>query len=370
MQYAESVAAAVLRKHGTLSLEEVKVDRPLSHEVRIRTMATGLCHSDLHFIQGRNLHPMPVVMGHEAAGVVEVVGSNVTWVRPGDHVVTFPAGFCGFCRSCRAGRPTLCPNAYNFGRSESDSPRLCLSGGETVHQFANLGTFAEAMLVHENQLVTISREMPFDRAALIGCGVSTGLGAVLRCARVEPGADVAVIGCGGIGLNVVQGAAIAGANRIIAIDHNAEKLDRAIAFGATHLIDITDGDTVERVKKLLRGASGVDHAFEAVGSKATCELAIQLLSRGGTATIIGMLPEGETFEINGLDLVGTEMRVQGTNTGTVRFRDDLPYFIDLYMQGRLKLDELVSQRVPLSEINSGYERIARGDIARTVVVFE
>jgi S-(hydroxymethyl)glutathione dehydrogenase/alcohol dehydrogenase len=365
-----AVKGAVLREHGRLNVEELKIDDPAPREVRIRTMATGLCGSDRHFIEGRNAHPLPVVMGHEGAGIVEAVGIDVTYVVPGDHVVTFPAGFCGACAFCVIGRPTLCTGA-SVGRRETEKPRLRLADDAPAHQFAGLATFAEELLVHESAVVKIRRDVPFDRSALVGCGVATGLGAVLRCARVEPGAVVAVIGCGGIGLNAIQGAVIAGASRVIAFDHNAGKLERARTFGASDTVDTSRSeDVLLMLHELLPGRGGVDYSFEAVGSRATYELAFRVLRRGGTATMIGMLPDNGTFELSGPELVGPERRVQGTNLGSVRFREDLPYFLDLYVQGRLKLDELISQRISLSEINEGYSRIADGDIARSVVVFE
>jgi S-(hydroxymethyl)glutathione dehydrogenase/alcohol dehydrogenase len=360
--------AAVLHQPGPLSIEEVQVADVEPREVRIRTMATGLCHSDLHFIEGKNTWPfMPVVMGHEGAGIVEAVGRDVTYVQPGDHVITFPSGFCGHCEYCQKGRLTLC-DGVALARNPDAGPRLKI-GGETAYQFANLATFGEEMLVHENNVVKIDKEMPFDRAALVGCGVTTGLGAVLRKAQVEPGSNVAVIGAGGIGLNAIQGAVIAGADRVIAVDINPGKLERARQFGATHIVDTTKGDALEQIEEIIPGAGGVDHAFEAVGTKATYELAYRLIRKGGTATMIGVLPDNTILEIAGGDFL-REKRVQGSIMGSVRFRLDLPYFIDLYMQGRLLLDELVSQTMPRDRINEGYAAISDGGVARSVVVFD
>ena len=360
--------AAVLHQPGPLSIEEVQVADVEPREVRIRTMATGLCHSDLHFIEGKNTYPlMPVVMGHEGAGVVEAVGRDVTYVKPGDHVITYPTGFCGHCEYCQKGRLTLC-DSVALARAADAGPRLKL-GGEPAYQFANLGTFGEEMLVHENNVVKIREEVPWDVAALVGCGVSTGLGAVLRKAQVEPGSNVAVIGCGGIGLNAIQGAVIAGADRVIAVDINPGKLERARQFGATDIVNTTEGDALEQIEAILPGKGGVDHAFEAVGTKATYELAYHLIRKGGTATMIGVLPENTILEIPGSDFL-REKRVQGSIMGSVRFRLDLPYFLDLYMQNRLLLDELVSQRLPLDRINEGYSQISDGGIARSVVVFD
>jgi S-(hydroxymethyl)glutathione dehydrogenase/alcohol dehydrogenase len=238
-----------------------------------------------------------------------------------------------------------------------------------VNQFVGLSTFAEEMLVHENKLVKVGKEIPFDTAALVSCSVATGLGAVFRRAQVEPGSNVAVIGCGGVGLNAIQGAVIAGANRVIAIDQNDAKLERARQFGATDTINTSRDDAAERIADLVPGKGGVDHAFEAVGLKSTCELAFQILRFGGTATVIGLTADSTTIELPGLHFM-VEKRIQGTNLGSVHFRQDVPYFIDLYLQGRLHLDELVSSRIPLEAINDGYARIGDGEVARTVVVFD
>jgi S-(hydroxymethyl)glutathione dehydrogenase/alcohol dehydrogenase len=361
--------AALLYEPGPLVVEDVEVADVDRREVRIRTMATGLCHSDLHVIQGKMpAASYPVVMGHEAAGTVEAVGADVTYCRPGDAVITFPAGFCGACSYCLGGRPTLC-DQRQLQRPEGQAPRLSVAG-EPALQFAGLGTFAEEMLVHENSCVKVTPEVEFALSALVGCGVATGLGAVLRRARVQAGENVAVIGCGGIGLNAIQGAVIAGANRIIAIDINPGKLDRALQFGATDAVDNTAGDAVDQVRGLLPRTGGVDHAFEAIGLASTCQLAFDVLRRGGTATIIGVMAQGERLQLNGLDIVGAEKRLQGTVMGSVSFRDDLPFYLELYQQGRLRLDELVSARIPLAQINEGYARIGDGDIARSVVVFD
>jgi S-(hydroxymethyl)glutathione dehydrogenase/alcohol dehydrogenase len=360
--------AALLYEPGPLVIEDVQVADVDRREVRIRTMATGLCHSDLHFIEGKIRTRYPVVMGHEAAGMVEAVGPDVTHCKPGDAVITFPTGFCGTCVYCLRGRQTLC-DQQQLQRQQGQPARLRVSGGGEAAQFAGLATFAEEMLVHENSCVKVTADVPFELAALVGCGVATGLGAVLRRARVQAGENVAVIGCGGIGLNAIQGAVIAGAGRILAIDVNRGKLDRALRFGATDAIDNSAGDAVEQVRDLLPGTGGVDHSFEAIGLATTCQLAFEVLRRGGSATIIGMMPEGELLALPGLDFMRQEKRLQGTMMGSISFRDDLPFYLELYKQGRLHLDELVSARIPLSEINDGYARIGDGGIARSVVMF-
>ncbi len=360
-----TVRAAVLPSiPSMLEIVDIEADTPGAHEVLVRVVASGLCHSDLHFMEGKYAWPTPTVPGHEAAGVVEAVGPDVTAFRPGDHVIGCLSIFCGRCEYCLSGRPVLCTR-QGLERGPGEPPRLSRNG-EPLHQFLRLSAFAERMLVHENALVKIRHEMPLDRAALIGCAVTTGLGAVFNTARVLPGATVAVIGCGGVGLNCVQGAAIAGAGRVVAVDTLPWKLELARAFGATDAIDATAGDPVGQVRELTGG--GVEYSFEAIGLKATAEQAFAMLRSGGTATIIGMIPEGGRIELPGSDFLD-EKKIQGSNMGSNRFRIDMPRYVDLYLGGRLKLDELVSARIGLDEINDGFEAMRRGEVARSVIVF-
>jgi S-(hydroxymethyl)glutathione dehydrogenase/alcohol dehydrogenase len=317
-------------------------------------------------MEGKFPYPLPVVLGHESAGVVEKVGDQVSYVQPGDHVITCLSVYCGNCEYCLTGHLSLCQNKGEVQRPLDGAQRLTRAG-EPMWQFLDLSSFAEAMLVHEHAIVKIRPDMPLDRAALIGCGVTTGVGAVFNTAKVEPGTTVAVIGCGGIGLNCIQGAAIAGAGRVIAVDRVQEKLQLAKTFGATDLIDASDGTAVEQVQELTGG--GVHYAFEAIGLKATAQDAFAMLRRGGTATVIGMIPIGESVEIPGFELL-YEKRLQGSNMGSNRFRVDMPRYIDLYMDGRLKLDELVSQRIALTDVNEGFEAMKTGSVARSVIVFE
>ncbi len=347
-----------------LVIEEIQVDKPHRHEVLVRTVAAGLCHSDLHFMEGKYHYPTPTVPGHEAAGIVEAVGEDVTELRPGDHVIGCLSIFCGRCEFCLSGRPVLC-NRIGLEREEGELSRLSRNG-EVIHQFLRLSAFAEYMLVHENTLVKIRDDMPLDRAALIGCAVTTGVGAVFNTARVPPGSTVAVIGCGGVGLNAVQGAAIAGAGRVIAIDTLPWKLELAREFGATDVVDVAAGDPAEQVRELTGG--GVEYAFEAIGLKIAAEQAFAMLRKGGTATIIGMIPEGQKIELPGSEFLD-EKKIQGSNMGSNRFRVDMPRYVDLYMNGRLKLDELVSARISLDAINAGFDAMRRGEVARSVIEF-
>ena len=359
--------AAVLRAVGQpLQIEDVQIGLPGPREVLIRTAATGVCHSDLHFIEGSYKHPLPAVLGHEAAGIVEKVGAEVRTVKVGDHVVTCLSAFCGHCEYCLTGHMSLCPSP-DTQRARDEPPRLSEANGAAMTQYLNLSAFAEQMLVHEHACTAIRRDMPLDRAALIGCAVTTGIGAVTHTADVRPGDAVAVIGCGGVGLATINGALIAGAGRIIAIDRQASKLEMARLFGATDVIDASEGDVAKKVRELTGG--GVHFSFEAIGLKATTEDAFKMLRRGGTATVIGMIPPGVKIELNGSEFLG-EKKIQGSFMGSNRFPVDMPRYVDFYMQGRLKLDEMVSARLPLERVNDAFEEMKRGEVARSVIVFD
>ncbi|MEK7806546.1 MAG: Zn-dependent alcohol dehydrogenase, partial [Chloroflexota bacterium] len=322
------------------------------------------CHSDLHFVEGKYTTPMPIILGHEASGTVEAIGSQVTYLRPGDRVITCLSVFCGHCERCLSGRPVLCSRT-DVVRAPTDPPRL-RQGRTPVHQFANISSFAEQMLVHEHATVKVRDDIPFEQLALIGCGVTTGLGAALNTAKVEPGSTVAVIGCGGVGLNCIQGAALAGALRIIAIDEVETKLTLAREFGATDVVDASGGAVVEKVRDLTGG--GVDYSFEAIGKKETAEQAFAMLRAGGAATIIGMIPQGVKIELDGASFL-RERRIQGSSMGSNRFRIDMPRYIEFYRQGRLKLDQLVSQRLTLEQVNVAFEDMKQGHVARSVISF-
>ncbi len=308
---------------------------------------------------------MPTVLGDEAAGTIEAVGDQVSYVKPGDRVITCLSVFCGLCEKCLSGRPVLC-NRVGTCRGPGEPPRLH-KGAEKIHQFSNLSTFAEQMLVHENAVVKVRDDVPIEQIALIGCGVTTGVGAVLNTARIEPGSTVAVIGCGGIGLSAVQGAVIGGAARIIAIDGVETKLALARKLGATDVVDASGGGVVEKVRELTGG--GVQYSFEAIGLKETAEQAFDMLDKGGTATVIGMIPQGTKIELDGESFLD-EKRIQGSNMGSNRFRTDMPHYIELYLQGRLKLDEMVSQKLKLEQVNDAFEDMKQGHVARSVIVFD
>ena len=358
--------AAVLHEvNQPLVIEEVAINKPAARKVLIRTAYAGLCHSDLHFIEGLYPHPLPVVLGHESAGIVEAVGSEVGYVKKGDHVITCLSVFCGTCDNCTTGRPFICTNT-EVKLPPGAAKRLSLNGKQ-MHTFANLSSYAEMMLVHENALVKIGHDFPLDRAALISCGVITGYGAAVNTAKVAPGETVAVIGCGGVGMAAINGAAIAGAGRIIAVDTNPVKLQLATKLGATDLVDPRDGDPVQRIKDLTKG--GVHHAIECLGTKATAEQAFQMLAVGGTATIVGMVPFGQKIELHGFDFL-RERKIQGSSMGSNRFRVDMPRLIEFYRQRKLHLDDWISDRIKLSEINAGFANMKAGKVVRSVIQFD
>ena len=358
--------AAVLHEvNQPLVVEEISTKKPQAHEVLIRTAVAGLCHSDLHFIEGLYPHPLPVVMGHESAGVVELVGSEVTYVKPGDHVVTCLSVFCGVCENCTTGRPAICSNT-DVKLPPGAARRLEWDKPEQLHTFANLSSFAEQMLVHENAIVKIRKDMPLDRAALIGCGVMTGFGAAVNTAKVAAGETVAVIGCGGVGMAAINGAYIAGAGRVIAVDTNPVKLQLPTKLGATDIVNPNDGDPVERIMDMTGG--GVHHAIECLGLKLTAEQSFQMLAMGGTATLVGMVPFGEKIELHGWDFL-RERKIQGSTMGSNRFRVDMPRLIELYLQGRLHLDDWISAHIRLEEINEGFTAMKEGKVIRSVIDF-
>ncbi len=360
--------AAVLNTiPGQLEIEDISIDKPAPNEVLIRVAASGLCHTDLHFMDGHLKTELPVVLGHETSGVVEQVGADVSYVQPGDHVVACLSIYCGNCAQCLSGRPSICENPDASERAGPSPPRLHRSG-QPVGQFMRLGGFAEQILVHQNAIAKISPDMPLDRAALLGCGVTTGLGAAFNTASVSPGATVAVFGCGAIGLNVVQGARISGAEQIICVDNNQAKLDTALRFGATDLVDANTTDPVEAIMELT-GGRGVTHSFEAVGSSLTARQAFMCLAKGGTATIIGLMGAEEQVELPGLHFLA-ERKIQGCDMGSNRFRIDMPRYAKMYLDGRLNLDDMMSETIGLHDVNKGFSAMRAGKTIRSIITFE
>jgi len=357
--------AAVLRAAKTpFEVEDVVVDKPGRREVLVRVAASGLCHSDYHFLNGDLPFAAPSVLGHESAGIVESVGDDVTTVRVGDHVVACATVFCGHCSPCVSGKTHLC--AAKPQRLAHEGCRLKLKNGEPLSQGSRIGGFAEQMLVHENAVARMPPEMPLDRAALLGCGVLTGLGSVFNAARVTAGSRVAVIGCGGVGLNVIQGARLAGADQIIAVDLMAQKRELALKLGATHAIE-GGADAVASVRELSRG--GVDYSFEVIGLPQTMLQAVQMLAPAGLMTIVGAMRQDAVIPLPGIAMLMNEWRVQGSYLGSSPFVREIPRFADLYLKGRLNLDILIAERIDLADINRGFETLIGATQARSVIVF-
>lgn len=352
--------AAVLREaNKPLVIEDVSIDDPGPGQVLVKTSATGVCHSDLHFIDGLWPIQTPAVLGHEAAGVVEKVGDGVTYVSPGDHVIMLFTPFCGTCRFCTTGRPNLC------GEGRATTPTLHI-GDRAVAPFLSMSSFAEYMVVPQGGVVKIREEVPMAAAALVGCSVMTGVGAAINTAKVEPGSSCAVIGSGGVGLNVIQGCALAGAERIIAIDINTNKLEMAREFGATHFVDASKENPVQKVQELTGG--GADYAFEVIGLPAAITQAFNMVRRGGEAIVVGMAPIGSEVSISAPAFLAEKV-LRGCVYGSTRPRYDMPRILDLYMAGKLKLDELVSRTYPLEGINDAFAAMKNGEVARSVIVF-
>ena len=357
-------AAVFHGPHQPLTIEEVDIAKPIAREVLVRVVASGVCHSDLHFVDGFYPFPTPAILGHEAAGIVEAVGPYVTEFKPGDHVIACLSVFCGQCTYCLTGRTHLCQTKPT--RSPTEPPKLSWKGAP-VNQFANLSAYAEQMLVHENALVRVRDDMPLDRAALIGCGVTTGVGAVLNTARVEAGATVAVFGAGGVGLAAIQGARIAGAGMIIAVDVVEPKLATARELGATHAVDASKTDAVKAIRQLTNG--GVEYSFECIGLKKAAEQAFDCLRPGGTATVVGMIPVGQKVELDGPAFL-REKKIQGCTMGSNRFKVDMPKYVEFYREGRLRLDEMITRRGRLEDVNEAFRAMKAGEVARTVLTFD
>ncbi len=358
--------AAILEKPGDgLVIGDVEYSDPAPHEVLIDTRACGLCHSDLHFIDGAYPHPLPAIPGHEAAGVVRAVGSEVKTVKPGDHVVSCLSAFCGHCEFCVTGRMALCLGSDT--RRAPDAAGRISREGSPVMQMLNLSAFSEQMLIHENACVSIDKDMPFDRAALLGCAVTTGAGTIFNAANVTPGETVAVIGCGGVGLAAINAAKIAGAGKVIAVDPIPEKRELAKVLGATHTVDAMAEDAVKQIHEISDG--GVHYGIEAVGRQASADLAVASLRRGGTAIVLGMMPLDCKVGLSAMDLLSGK-RLQGAIMGHNQFPVDLPRLVDFYLRGLLDLDTIIAERIPLEDINKGFEKMREGHSARSVVVFE
>lgn len=362
--------AAVLHAVGSaLAIERVSVGPLQPGDVLIRNRASGLCHTDLEVIEGQLAYPLPIVLGHEGAGIVEAVGASVTQVRPGDHVVASWNPNCGHCFYCERDLPILCEP---FTRHQPrglllDGASRLLMDARPLHHFSVVSSHAEYSVVPEAGAIQVPDDIPFDRACLIGCGVMTGVGAVSRLARVQAGSTVAVIGCGAVGLNVIQGAVLEQAPIVMAIDRDPAKLLQATLFGATHTF-CTDEAMVDELKARTAGR-GADYVFEAAGSEAALQLALEATRPGGQLVILGKTQVDRKVALRFGSLMG-EKRIVRSSYGGARPRRDFPWLAQLYLDGKLKLDELISSRLALANINDGFDRMRRGEGIRHVVCFD
>ena len=357
--------AAVCYEFGKpLVIEEIEIDPPQTGEIKVKLAACAICHSDIHYIEGGWGGTLPAVYGHEAAGVVEAVGPNVSLVQPGDRVVVSLLRACGHCFFCAQGQPHLCEGSFALDRES----RLHTQSGQALHQGMRTGAFAEYVVVDQSQAVKIPADMPLESASLLACGVITGLGAVMNTAQVPAGSNVVVIGSGGVGLNSIQGAALSGAYPIIAVDLADNKLAAAKIFGASHTVNPTSQDALAVIKGLTQGR-GADYVFVTVGSARAIEQGLDFLRRAGTLVIVGMPASGSKSQIEAANFAGDSQRILGSKMGSTRLQVDVPKLVTLYQEGRLKLDELITNRYPLAEINEAIAAVSRGEALRNVIVF-
>jgi NDMA-dependent alcohol dehydrogenase len=366
----KALAAVLFAVGQRLNLCEVEVQAPQAGEVLVRMAAAGLCRTDRHVMTGHVGAPLPAVLGHEGAGIVAGIGPGVTSVKPGDHVIPLWRLSCGACEYCSDGRPALCGEGMQIrmtGCLLDGSTRFRLDG-EPIKHFCGVSSFSEYCVVSEKAVLPIPDDLPLDRAALLGCAVVSGVGAVFNAARVRPGSSVAVFGTGGVGLNVVQGAALAGAEQIIAVDVLPNKLAWARQFGATHTVNASTANPVEEVRALTAG-KGVDYAFEVVGQPAVMRQAYDCLAKRGMAVILGVSPMTAEVSVPVMSLVFEERVLTGSIYGAGRPRIEIPRLIALYRAGKLKLDELLTRAYPLREINEAYDALERGELARAVITF-
>ncbi len=361
------VRAAILYGYNELlKVESVKLKAPRDDEVVVKVAASGVCHTDLSVIEGKLPFPPPVVLGHEGAGIIEEVGRGVTDLKPGDHVILSWVQSCGKCHYCIAGRGHLCEAGIQSTMMGEEA--VYEKDGIDISRFVGVGSFAERTIVRATAAIKIPDDAPLDKACLVGCGVMTGVGAAVNTAKVRPGETVAVFGCGGVGLNVIQGAVLCGASRIIAVDLLDPKLQQAKVFGATDTINGKGVDTPAAIKQLT-GGLGVDYAFEVIGAAALIVDAFNSVKRGGKAVVVGVPAFGEEVSIPGMAVALEEKSLIGSLYGSANLRLDMPRMIELYMQKKLKIDELISRTISIDEVNGAFDAMRTGEVARSVIKF-
>ena len=355
---------------GPLTVETIQVAPPRAGEVTLQLAAVGVCHSDLSATNGTIGFPLPLVLGHEGAGIVTAVGAGVQELAVGDHVITSFVSMCGRCRYCQSGRPQLCDQAAKAGATLPDgTTRVTDADGKPLYVFSGCGVMAEWATLHADNVVKVDRSVPLDRAALIGCGVMTGVGAAVNTARVQPGSAAVVFGCGGVGLSAIQGCRIAGAATIVGVDTQAHKLAWARQFGATHVVDGSkEENLVKTLRKLTEG--GADYAFDCVGFGSISAQAFGALRKGGTAVVVGVAPGKDTTTLRTASLTFEEKTLTGSYFGSARPRLDFPRLIALYRDGRLKLDEMITQRYTIDQARQAFDDLVAGRNARGVIVFD
>jgi len=363
-------AAILSEANGQFILDEVELDDPRQGEVLIKIAASGVCHSDWHVANGTTQHPLPCITGHEGAGIVEMVGTGVSRIKAGDHVTLSWTPDCGECFYCQRNQPNLCATFTEpiWNGVMLDGTTRTRWQGKPLYIYSGLGTFAEYVVVPEQSCVPIDKSIPLTTAALVGCAVATGVGSVIYTAGVKPGDSVVVYGAGGIGLNIIQAAALAGATIVIAVDTTPEKMQIAKDFGASHTLIASD-DTLTEIRQLT-GGRGAEHVFEAVGLPSIQEAALQAVRPGGMLTLVGLSAMGTGTNLPGAIITRTEKTIKGSYYGSVSPRRDFPLFLDMYQQGRLKLDELISKTYTLAQINEAYAEMLSGRSARGIIVFE
>jgi len=364
-------AAVLYAYQAPLKIEEVDLAEPKEKEVLVRYKSAGLCHSDWSVINGVLQPPLPVVPGHEGAGVIEKIGPGVSSVQPGDHVVLLWVPVCGECYFCRRGETALCvlKDKTRSGRMMDDTYRMTTTEGQGIGKMGGVGSFSEYNVVNEENLLVIDKDIPFDVAAVAGCALITGVGAVLNKAKVRQGSSVAVVGVGGVGLNIIQGAVLAGAGQIIAVDLLDHKLDLAKQFGATDVINAADQDIVSKVMALTNQI-GVDYAFEAIGNVATAETAFNLIRRGGHMIMVGIPAKDQKFCVSLAELPLMDKTISGSYYGSGDMTSDIINFLEMYKNGRILLDELITDRYSLEHINEGMHDLAAGKNARGVIIYD